>query len=365
MMLADLGANVIRIDHPEQNAGNPLPPQLDLLNRGKKAITINLKSDDGIQIARRLVDNADILIEGFRPGVAERLGLGPKESLERNPRLVYGRMTGWGQDGPLSTSAGHDINYIAVAGALAHIGPAHGPPSIPLNMIGDFGGGGMLLAFGVMSAVFETNETGIGQVVDAAIVDGAALLTTMQHAWMAHGLWSDQRGTNMLDGGAHFYGVYECSDGRYLSVGAIEPRFYAKLLDGLGLANDEDFIAGHSDSRFWPRLIERLAEIFGEHPLEHWLQLLGDQDTCVAPVLTIAEATTHPHNRKRRSFIQVSGVTQPAPAPRFSRSQSQPPTAPAARGEHTREILTNLGLTPGEVQELIANGSVEARQLVG
>jgi alpha-methylacyl-CoA racemase len=357
MLLADLGADVVRVDRAGRNPGNPVAPEDDLLNRGKRSIVLDLKSAGGRCVARRLVDRADALIEGFRPGVVERLGLGPAECLASNPGLVYGRMTGYGQEGPLSTMAGHDINYIAVAGALAPIGAQNGPPVIPLNMVGDFGGGGMLLAFGMVSAILKSRETGLGQVVDAAIVDGAALLTTMQHAWARVGLWSEQRGTNMLDGGAHFYAVYECSDGKYLSIGAIEPAFYTTLLKGLGLDDDEDFVGGHTDRRMWPQLKRRLAERLLQRPRQEWLDRLADDDACVAPVLSLSEATRDPHNRQRGTFVDVDGAVQPSPAPRFSHTPTQPPAPPVPPGTHTRQVLADLEIAEHEIDALLRDGS--------
>lgn len=357
MLLADLGADVIRVDRSTPNPGNPLAPEDDYLNRGKRSIILDLKSEGGLRAARGLVDHADALIEGFRPGVVERLGLGPTVCLESNPGLIYGRMTGYGQDGPLSGKAGHDINYIAVAGALAHIGPSTGPPSIPLNIVGDFGGGGALLAFGMISALLKSRETGTGQVVDAAIVDGAALLTTMQHAWARAGRWSERRETNMLDGGAHFYAVYECADGKFLSVGAIEPVFYTALLAGLGLSTDPLFVEGHSDRRLWPQLRTRFAEVFLQKPRHEWLQRLAAGDTCVAPVLSISEATQHPHNKHRGTFIEVGDAVQPSPAPRFSRTPTEDPSPPVPPGSHTREVLAELGISSSEIDDLLRDRS--------
>lgn len=358
MLLADLGADVVRVDRPgARQAGNPLEPALDLMSRGRRSVVLDLKSQAGVATLLRMVSGADALIEGYRPGVAERLGLGPSVCLERNPRLVFGRMTGWGQDGPLAQRAGHDINYIALAGALEPMGAAGGPPLVPLNLVGDFGGGGMLLAFGVVAALFEARGSGHGQVVDAAIVDGSALLTTIIHAMRAQRIWSDTRGTNMLDGGAHFYGVYECADGLFVSVGAIEPQFYTRLLELLDLADDEDFVAGHGDRTRWPALRARLEPIFLSRTQEEWCALLADEDTCFAPVLPMGTAADHPHNRARGTFAELDGVVQPAPAPRFSRSGEEPLRRPPYPGEHTREVLTGAGLTTTEIDELLATGA--------
>jgi alpha-methylacyl-CoA racemase len=359
MMLADMGADVVRVDRPGgPAAGNPLEPHLDLFNRGRRSIVIDLKNADGVDTLLRLVDTADVLIEGFRPGVAERLGVGPEVCHRRNPRLVYGRMTGWGQDGPYAPLAGHDVNYIALAGALEPIGPAGGPPVVPLNIVGDYGGGGMLLAFGIACAYSEAQRSGHGQVVDAAIVDGAALLTTIVHALRAQGSWTDRRGANLLDGAAHFYGVYECADGRYVSVGAIEPQFYARLLEVLGLSDDPDFLAGHRDQRLWPHLRARLAELFATRTQQEWCDLLGDRDACFAPVLSVADAPLHPHNAARGTFVDLDGVVQPAPAPRFSRSRHGRLRPPPPAGQHTRQLLSEHGLQPAEIENLISCGAV-------
>ena len=357
MLLADLGADVIRVDRPEgRAAGNPLDHRHDLLARGRRSVALDLKRPAARDAVLRLVDGADVLIEGFRPGVTERLGLGPDVCLERNPRLVYGRMTGWGQHGPLASRAGHDINYIALAGGLDPIGHRDGPPVIPLNLVGDFGGGGMLLAFGVVAALLRARETGKGQVVDASIVDGTALLTTILHGLRAQGSWVDRRESNLLDGGAHFYAVYECADGKYLSVGAIEPQFYHRLLDLLGLADDPEFLAGHTDRAHWPKLRKRLADVFISRPRQYWLDLLGGTDTCVAPVLPIREAVQHPHNRARGTFVDVAGIVQPAPAPRFSEDQPTAPPPPPRPGEHGRAILAEIGLTEEEIERALATG---------
>jgi alpha-methylacyl-CoA racemase len=338
MLLADLGAEVTRIDKYAAHAGNPLEPRLDLLTRGRRAIQLDLKDDDDRAVARALVAGADVLVEGFRPGVAERLGLGPDVCLELNPRLVYGRMTGWGQEGPLAQRAGHDINYISLAGALSAIGPTDGAPVIPSNFLGDFGGGGMLLALGVLAAVHHARETGQGQVVDASIVDGTALLTTMQHAFRAQGLLHSERGDNMLDGGAHFYQVYETADGRYLSVGAIEPQFYREFVSGLGEALEGAWASSHTDRSQWPIMIDRVAAIVGRRPLEDWMRVFEGTDACVTGVLTLDEAIRHPHNVARGTFTRATGLAQPAPAPRFSATPLAAPSAPVPPGAHSAQI---------------------------
>jgi alpha-methylacyl-CoA racemase len=303
-----------------------------------------------------LVGAADALVEGFRPGVAERLGIGPDPCLARNPRLVYGRVTGWGQDGPWRLAAGHDIDYVALAGALHPIGQAGGPPVPPLNLVGDFGGGGMLLALGVVAALLEASRSGRGQVVDAAMVDGAALLTTQFHELLAAGLWREERGANLLDGGAPFYGVYETADGRHLAVGALEPQFWAELLERLGL--DAAELPAQLDRNGWPELRERLAALFRTRPRDEWCELLAGTDACVAPVLGLGEAPAHRHNRARGTFVDVGGVVQPAPAPRFSRTPPDPPQPPARPGEHTDQALADWGVAPEEVARLRATGAI-------
>jgi alpha-methylacyl-CoA racemase len=353
MVLADLGAEVLRVDRPA--ASRPGWPAV--LARGRRSVAVDLKHPDGAGVVLDLVAAADALVEGFRPGVAERLGIGPDACLARNPRLVYGRVTGWGQEGPWRQAAGHDIDYIALAGALHPIGQAGGPPVPPLNLVGDFGGGGMLLALGVVAALLEAGRSGAGQVVDAAMVDGAALLTTQFHELLAAGLWAEARGANLLDGGAPFYGVYETADGRHLAVGALEPQFWAELLRRLGL--DGGDLPAQLDRDGWPLLRERLAALFRTRTREEWCELLAGTDACVAPVLGLGEAPAHPHNRARGTFVDVGGVTQPAPAPRFSRTPCDPP-APAARpGEHTDQALADWGLPPDKIARLRATAAIE------
>jgi alpha-methylacyl-CoA racemase len=353
MLLADLGAEVLRVDRPA--ASRTAWPTV--LARGRRSVAVDLKHPDGAGVVLDLVAAADALVEGFRPGVAERLGIGPDACLARNPRLVYGRVTGWGQEGPWRQAAGHDIDYIALAGALHPIGQAGGPPVPPLNLVGDFGGGGMLLALGVVAALLEAGRSGAGQVVDAAMVDGAALLTTQFHELLAAGLWGEERGANLLDGGAPFYGVYETADGRHLAVGALEPQFWAELLRRLGL--DGGDLPAQLDRDGWPRLRERLAALFRTRTREEWCELLAGTDACVAPVLGLGEAQAHPHNRARGTFVEVGGVTQPAPAPRFSRTPCDPPAPAASPGEHTDQALADWGIAPEEIARLRAAAAIE------
>ncbi|BBY52764.1 CoA transferase [Mycobacterium koreense] len=342
MMLGDLGADVIRIDRPGGHAGNPVPPHLDLLNRNRRSLELDLKDASDLDVARKLIVAADVLVEGYRPGVTERLGLGPQECHALNARLVYARMTGWGQSGPLASHAGHDINYISRVGVLDAIGPGNGPPAIPLNIIGDFGGGGMLLAYGILAALHHAGRTGTGQVVDAAMTDGAALLTTMLHAWRAADRWVDRRGANMLDGGAHFYNVYRTADNRYLSVGAIEPPFYSAFLRGLGVTEEGDWQTSHTSPEQWPAMIERVRTIIAGRTLTEWITTFEATDACVSPVLTIDEAVTDAHNASRSTFVAVDGVAQPAPAPKFDRTPAPLPLRQPAPGQHNDEILRAL-----------------------
>jgi alpha-methylacyl-CoA racemase len=352
MLLADLGAEVLAVERPA--SGPPGWPVL--FARGRRRVAVDLKHPEGPGLVLDLVAAADALVEGFRPGVAERLGIGPDECLARNPRLVYGRVTGWGQEGPLARAAGHDIDYIALAGALHPVGPADGPPVPPLNLVGDFGGGGMLLALGVVAALLEAGRSGRGQVVDAAMVDGAALLTTQVHELLAAGLWSDRRGANLLDGAAPFYAVYETADGRHLAVGALEPRFYAELLERVGLGGED--LPAQLDRDGWPVLRERLAAQFRTRTRDEWCRLLEGSDACVAPVLSLVEAPTHPHNQARGTFVDVGGVVQPAPAPRFSRTPCAHPHPPAGPGEDPGQALAAWGLSPDEVGRYRAAGAI-------
>jgi alpha-methylacyl-CoA racemase len=356
MMLADAGADVIRVDRAQAAVqGANLESQRDVLARGRRSLAVDLKRAEGRDLVLRLVEGADALIEGFRPGVAERLGVGPDACLARNPRLVYGRMTGWGQDGPWAQMAGHDLDYIALAGALHPMGTPGKPPPVPLNLVGDFGGGGMLLAFGVVSALLEARASGRGQVVDAAMVDGTATLTAMFHGMLAMGLWSDERGANLLDGGAPFYRTYRCADGRYVAVGALEPQFYAALLVGLGL-NPEDW--PQHDQERWPAQAEGFAARFAERTRDEWAEVFAGTDACVAPVLTLTEAPEHEHLAARGTFTELAGVRQPAPAPRFSRTPSSLERPPAAPGTDTDAILAELGCDPNTIAGLRAEGVV-------
>jgi alpha-methylacyl-CoA racemase len=337
MHLADLGADVIRVDRPGPVSPITGDPRLNLLNRGKRSVAVDLKHARGAEVVLGLAERADVLIEGWRPGVAERLGVGPEAVRARNPKLVYGRMTGWGQEGPLAHSAGHDIGYIGIAGALHPIGRAGGPPQVPVNLVGDFGGGSLYLVVGILAALREAGRTGRGQVVDAAIVDGAAHLTTMVHSLLAGGRWSPERGVNLLDTGAPFYDVYETADGGHMAVGALEPQFFAELTRLLGL-DVAGFPAQHDLNR-WPEMRERIAAVFASRTRAEWTKVFSGTDACVAPVLSVTEAPHDPHLVARGTFEERDGVVQPAPAPRFpgaSRGSVLPPPVP---GEHTREAL--------------------------
>ncbi len=349
MLLADMGANVIRIDRPWGGTfGDHQKPQLDLLNRGKRSVCVNLKTEEGVETVLRLIEQADGLVEGFRPGVMEKLGLGPDVCAARNEKLVFGRMTGWGQNGPLAQAAGHDINYVSLAGAAHAIGRAGEKPAIPLNLVGDFGGGGLMLAFGMVCAILESRRSGLGQVVDAAMIDGAAALMTSVFAAFQADFWSDQRGTNMLDSGAHFYEIYETADQKYVSIGAIEPQFYAELLRRLGGRAEADF-ANQYDIASWPAMKEQMAELIKQKTRDEWDELLAGSDVCYAPVLSMAEVRHHEHHRERGTFIDDGDVWQPAPTPRFSRSQAEITRSPAVLGQHTREVLLEYGFAADEI----------------
>ena len=354
-ILADLGADVIRIDRAKPGFDVLSFPN-DPLTRGRRWIGLDTKSPQGKELALRLIERADVLVEGFRPGVTERLGLGPADCLARNPRLIYGRITGWGQDGPLATAAGHDINYIGLAGALEPIGRAGERPVPPLNLLGDFGGGGLLLAMGILAALVERASSGRGQVVDASMVDGAALLTTALHGLRNVGLWSRGRGENMLDGGAPFYDTYETADGRYVAVGAIEERFCADLITVLGL--DPDDVAGRLDPTQWPAVRDKLAAAIRTRTRDEWEKLAEGTDACLTPVLTPTEAVSHPHNVARQTFVDIDGQPQPAPAPKFGRTPPDTPRAPHEPRSDTTEVLTELGLAAEEIAELRASGVV-------
>ncbi len=359
MMLADMGAEVVRIERAQAVRG-PAPdtPHYDVMLRGRRNLALDLKHPDGVAMLLDLVERADGLIEGFRPGVMERLGIGPDVCMARNPKLVFGRMTGWGQTGPYAPAAGHDINYISLAGALAHMGRHGEGPVPPLNLVGDFGGGGMFLAFGVVCALLEAQHSGQGQVVDTAMVDGAATLMSMFWAFKAAGIFDEnERGNDMLDTGAHFYDVYRCSDGKYISIGSIEPQFYTELLRLTGLEGDPEF-SQQMDRDLWPHLKTRLHQLFETKTRDEWSALMETTDVCFAPVLTMSEAARHPHNIERGTFIEVAGVTQPAPAPRFSRTVPTVDSAPAHPGQHSREVLADWGITAERIEALIESNAV-------
>jgi len=341
MLLADMGADVLSIDRP-QGSATFVPPEQDVLRRGKRSVTVDLRAPEGVETVLKLVERADVLLEGYRPGVTERLGVGPDVCWTRNPALVYGRMTGWGQDGPLARAAGHDIGYIAITGALGAMGRADGPPAIPLNVVGDFGGGSTYLVMGVLAALYEAARSGRGQVVDAAIVDGAASLIAPMHGMLHAGHWRDARGTNMLDSGRPWYDVYETCDHEWMAVGALEPQFYVEFLRLLGI-NAED--GDRSDPRNWSALRERFAAAFAERTRSEWSEVFEGSDACVSPVLGLREATQHPHLSARGTFVEIDGLTQPAPAPRFSRTPSAVQRPPAALGAHTREALVEWGVS--------------------
>lgn len=356
MVLADLGADVVRVDRVAAVGAAPGSAQFDVLGRGRRSVAIDLKSAGGPEVVLRLVEGADALLEGFRPGVAERLGIGPSECLARQPRLVYGRMTGWGQDGPLADAAGHDITYASVAGALAHIGRAGQPPTPPLNLVADFGGGGMLLALGVVAALLHAERGGHGQVVDAAMVDGTALLMAPFFGASAVGFWSDERGTNLLDSGAPFYDVYRCLDSLEIAVGAIEPQFFANLLDVLEI--DPGSIPRQDDRERWPELRAQIEAAVASRTREEWLERAAGRDACIAPVLTMSEAARHPHMAARHTIVEVDGVPQPAPAPRFSSTPAALQRRPSVPGEHTNEVLEGAGFTAEEITTLRAAGTI-------
>lgn len=353
MLLADMGAEVIRVQRPGQALGERA--RFDVLARGRRAIALDLRQREGVETLLQLVESADALIEGFRPGVMERLGLGPAPCLQRNPKLVYGRMTGWGQSGPLAQAAGHDINYIALAGALHAIGRPGEKPVVPHNYIGDFGGGGMLLGFGVLCALLEAQRSGKGQVVDAAMTDGTALLSAMMYGFRAAGRLGDERGANLLDGGAHFYDTYECADGRFIALGAIEPQFYAELLTRCGI--DDPQFQRQMDPSQWPQLKAKLAALFQQRSRAQWCDLLEGSDACFAPVLDWAEAAGHPHNRERGTYLELDGVLQPAPAPRFSRTPAATPT-PAPGAPQSEAVLRDWGLSDERIADLQQAGVI-------
>lgn len=354
-VLADYGADVVRVDRVKAGFDVPVFPR-DPLSRSRRWIGVDTKSEAGRDIVLRMVDDADVLIEGYRPGVTERLGLGPDDCLSRNPRLVYGRITGWGQNGPLAQTAGHDINYIGLSGALEPIGRAGERPVPPLNLLGDFGGGGMLLAMGVLAALVERSSSGRGQVVDASMVEGSALLTAGLHGLRNIGMWQRGRGSNMLDGGAPFYDTYETSDGGYVAVGAIEERFWTALLKLLDI--DPATVAARLDPEQWPAVREVLAAVIRTRTRDDWAERAAGTDACLTPVLTPAEAAGHPHNVARGSFVAPDGDTQPAPAPRFSRSVPDSPTAPVEPRSSTSEVLTELGYSVSDIDRLRTDGVI-------
>jgi alpha-methylacyl-CoA racemase len=349
MMLADMGAEIIRVERNKKPLFM-LEPKYQVLHRSRRSISIDLKKQEGIKALLKLVEQADCLIEGFRPGVMEKLGLGPDVCLKYNPALVYGRMTGWGQEGPLARSAGHDINYISLSGTLHSIGRKNQNPVPPLNLVGDFGGGGMLLAFGIVCALFKTRKSGQGQVVDAAMVDGSAALMAGIYGMRAAGMWGDEHGTNLLDGGSHFYDTYKTSDGKWISVGSIEPQFYALLLKHTGI-DDPDF-QNQMDPTIWPQLKNKIAAIFKTKTRDEWCEIMEGTDVCFAPVLSMEEAMKHPHNVERKTFVEIAGVKQPAPAPRFSRTHPEIQGPPPKPGEHTESILSDWGFSSGEIKSL-------------
>jgi alpha-methylacyl-CoA racemase len=354
MLLADMGAEVVRVDRTKPPGG--ADHTRDVLNRGRRSVAVDLKHPDGVATVLRMVEQADALLEGFRPGVMERLGLGPDVCLARNPKLVYGRMTGWGQDGPLAQVAGHDIDYIALAGVLNNFTRAGSKPMPPINLVGDFGGGGVFLAFGIVCGLLEAARSGEGQVVDAAMVDGSAVLMTMMYAFMAMGLWEDRPGTNLLDTGAPFYEVYETADGKYMAVGSIEAQFYAELIKGLGLADEE--LPWQMDRSQWPAMKERFTALFKTKTRDAWTAIFEGTDACVAPVLSMTEARDHPHLAARDTFVTHEGIVQPAPAPRFSRTAVEIQRRPPAPGEHTDEVLGDWGFEPDEIEALREAGAV-------
>lgn len=352
MLLADLGADVVRIDRADAVASS----RADLANRGKRSVAVDLKKPEGIEAALSLIEKADGLLEGFRPGVMERLGLGPEPALARNPKLVYGRMTGWGQTGPWASMAGHDIDYIALTGALHTMGRTGEPPAPPLNLVGDFGGGALYLAFGLLAGILEARASGKGQVIDCAMIDGAASLMTMFYGMKAGGLWNANRGDNLLDGGAHFYDTYECADGLWLAVGAIEPQFHAILVKGLGLPSDA--FPAQMDRARWPEYSQRVAEVIRTRTRDEWMAVFDGTDACVAPVLSMDEAPGHPHNLARGTFVEAFGVVQPGPAPRFSRTAGAVNGVPALAGRHSREVLEAWAVPADRVEGFLKAGAV-------
>jgi alpha-methylacyl-CoA racemase len=349
MLMSDMGADVVRVDRK----GGRTPLAAEVTYRGRPAVAFDLKKPEAVEAALKLIDGADALIEGFRPGVMERLGLGPDVCLARNPKLVYGRMTGWGQTGPLANAAGHDINYIALTGALHGIGHAGGKPVPPLNLVGDFGGGALYLAFGIVCGILEARKSGKGQVVDAAMTDGAASLMAMFYGMNAMGFWQDSRGINLLDSGAHFYDTYETKDGKHVAIGSIEPQFYRELIEKTGI--DDPAFAAQMDRNAWPSLKEKLAVVIKTKTRDEWDAIMLGTDVCYAPVLSLAEAPKHPHNVARETFVEIGGVTQPAPAPRFSRT---PPRVQGAPAPADKSVLLHWGFSQSEIDTLQSSGAV-------
>jgi alpha-methylacyl-CoA racemase len=347
MLLSDLGADVVRIDRKGGRGG----AHTDITSRGRRSVALDLKSPEAIETCLKLMEKADAILEGFRPGVMERLGLGPDVALKRNPKLVYGRMTGWGQSGPYAQAAGHDMNYIAITGALSAIGTKDKPVP-PLNLVGDFGGGALYLAFGLLAGVVHARQSGQGQVIDCAMSDGAASLMAMFYGFKASGMWREDRRSNLLDGGAHFYDTYQCADGKWVSIGSIEPQFYALLLEKTGITDPE--FQGQMNRDAWPALHDKLAAVIGAKTRDEWTKIMGGTDVCFAPVLDLDEAPAHPHNAARQTFVEVAGVTQPAPAPRFSATPGKIQGPPPHIGAHNREALEEWGLSGAEIDALFA-----------
>ncbi len=357
MLLSDMGADVLRIDRSaDAGLGIAMPTKFATLNRGRRSVAFDLKRKEATDAVFKLIERADALIEGFRPKVMERLGLGPDECLKRNPRLVYGRMTGWGQEGPIAHASGHDINYIALTGALHAIGRRGQAPVPPLNLVGDFGGGALYLALGIVAGLLEAHKSGKGQVVDAAMVDGAASLMTATYGMHASGFWNDNRGENILDTGAHYYDVYETKDGKYISIGSIEAKFYEELLEKSGLKGQE--LPRQNDRPAWPAMKEKIAAVFRTKTCDEWCRIMEGSDVCFAPVLDLNEAPKHPHNAHRGTFVEVDGVVQPGPAPRFSRTPSKVQGPPAKPGEHTKEALKDWGFSASELESLAKAGAI-------
>lgn len=359
MLLADMGADVVRVDRTEPaDLGMKRDPKGDLLNRGRPSVAVDLKTKAGVETVLRLIDQADAVIEGFRPGVMERLGLGPDICHKRNAKLVFARMTGWGQYGPLSHAAGHDINYIAITGSLHAIGPKDGPPAIPLNLVGDFGGGALYLAMGVLAGIIEARTSGKGQVVDCAMTDGSASLMTIFYALSAMGRWKGQRGSNAVDGGAPYYRVYETKDGKYVSVGSIEGKFYAELLQKTGL-DKVPGLPGQLEEDKWDEMHQRLNTIFLSKTRDEWCAIMEGSDVCFGPVLNLEESMAHPHNVARNTFVTVDGIPQPAPAPRFDRTKSEIRMPPSVPGENSTAVLKAWGFGDREITDLLGAGVVK------